>query len=426
VAAVKAAAIFGRQRHPVDINWFEEDSFTTLFGPESSQRRPPSSPVKTGAGETMTDMLFYNVWRTETPENQARLIAAMREEAPKLAAKPGFWSMTVLEGKDGRVLVEGRWASREAFDAAVTHDDGAQASRRRLEAFGTAEPGVFTQREVEANGLKLGVVEGGHGEPVLLVHGMLETWAIWSRVMPRLADHYRVIAPDLRGFGASEGTGAGYDKATLAADMLALLDALGVGRTHVVGHDFGGQVAYALAAEHRDRVATLSAIETLLPGVDVKRRGDEGKFWLFPFHMAPNVPEMLTAGREREYVRALWDIFVEPNSEVTPEDRREVERAFARPGALTSGFGFYRATPKDVADLTPHYANKLVIPVLALGGEHCFERRTLETYQQVATNVTGGVIEGAAHFTPLERSEATALPLLDFLAAHPILSGTSG
>jgi pimeloyl-ACP methyl ester carboxylesterase/heme-degrading monooxygenase HmoA len=399
----------------------------------------------------MTDMLFYNVWRTETPENQARLIAAMREEAPKLAAKPGFWSMTVFEGKDGRVLVEGRWASREAFDAAVTDDDVAQASRRRLEAFGTAEPGVFTesfrigpaeapsrdypsaafwdrftQREVEANGLKLGVVEGGHGEPVLLVHGMLETWAIWSRVMPRLADHYRVIAPDLRGFGASEGTGAGYDKATLAADMLALLDALGAGRVHVVGHDFGGQIAYALAAEHRDRVATLSAIETLLPGVDVKRRGDEGKFWLFPFHMAPNVPEMLTAGREREYVRALWDIFVEPNSEVTPEDRREVEQAFARPGALTSGFGFYRATPKDVADLTPHYANKLVIPVLALGGEHCFERRTLETYQQVATNVTGGVIEGAAHFTPLERSEATAQPLLDFLAAHPILSGTSG
>jgi pimeloyl-ACP methyl ester carboxylesterase/heme-degrading monooxygenase HmoA len=399
----------------------------------------------------MNDTLFYNVWRTKTPENQARLIAAMRDEAPKLAAKPGFRSMTVLESEDGRVLVEGRWVSREAFDAAVTHDDGAQTSRQGLEAFGTAEPGVFaesfrigpaeapsrdypsaafwdrfTRREVAANGLKLSVVEGGQGEPVLLVHGMLETWAMWSRVMPRLADRYRVIAPDLRGFGDSEGTGAGYDKATLAADMLALLDALNVGRVHIVGHDFGGQIAYALAAEHRDRVATLSAIEALLPGVDVKPRGDEGKFWLFAFHMAPDIPEMLTAGREREYVRALWDIFVEPNSEVTPEDRAEVERAFARPGALPSGFGFYRATPKDIADLTPHYANKLAIPVLALGGEHCFERRTLESYQQVATDVTGGVIEGAAHFTPLERSEATARPLLDFLAAHPIEDGCRG
>lgn len=244
--------------------------------------------------------------------------------------------------------------------------------------------------------------------------------------MLRLADRYRVIAPDLRGFGESEGTGSGYDKATLAADMLALLDRLGVGRVHLVGHDFGGQVAYALAAGRRDRVATLSAIETLLPGVNVKPRGDEGKFWLSSFHMAPDVPEMLTAGREREYVRALWDILVEPNSEVMPEDRAEVERAFARPGALTSGFGFYRTKPKDIADLTPHYANKLAIPVLALGGEHCFERRTLETFQQVATDVTGGVIEGAAHFTPLERSEATARPLLDFLAAHPIEDGRGG
>ncbi|MBV9560605.1 MAG: alpha/beta fold hydrolase [Bradyrhizobium sp.] len=399
----------------------------------------------------MTDMLFYNVWRADTPENQARLIAAMREEAPKLAAKPGFRSMTVLEGKDGRILVEGRWASREAFDAAVTHDDRAQTSRQSLEAFGTAEPGIFTEsfrigsleapshdypsaafwdrfarREVEANGLKLSVVEGGQGDPVLLIHGMLETWAVWSRVMPHLAERYRVIAPDLRGFGESEGTGAGYDKVTLAADMLALLDALGIGRVHVVGHDFGGQIAYALAAPHCDRVATLSAIETLLPGVDVKPRGDEGKFWLFPFHMAPDVPELLTAGRERAYVRALWDIFVEPNSEVTSEDRAEVERAFARPGALTSGFGFYRATPKDVADLTPHYAKKLAIPVLALGGEHCFERRTLESYQQVATDVTGGVIGGAAHFTPLERSDATARPLLEFLAAHPIDDGCRG
>ncbi len=396
----------------------------------------------------MTDTLFYNVWRTETPENQARLIRAMREEAPRLAANPGFRSMRVLEGSDGRVLVEGRWASREAFDTAVTHNEGAQTSRQGLEALGTAEPGIFTEafqigpaeapprdypgaafwdrfarRQVVANRLKLTLVEGGQGEPVLLVPGMLETWAIWSRIMPHLANHYRVIAPDLRGFGESEGTGAGYDKVTLASDMIALLDALDVGGVHVVGHDFGGQVAYALAAGHRDRVATLTAIETLLPGIDVKARGDEGKFWFFPFHMAPDVPEMLTAGREREYVRALWDIFVEPNSEVTLEDRAEVERAFARPGALTSGFGFYRTIPKDIVDLTPHYANKLAIPVLALGGEHCFERRTLETFQQVGTDIAGGVIEGAAHFAPLERSEETARVLLNFLAARRMKLG---
>jgi len=93
----------------------------------------------------MTETIFYNVWRTETRENQARLIATMREEAPKLAAKPGFRSIRVLESEDGRVLVEGRWASLEAFDAAVTRDDSARESRQTMAAFGTAEPGMFTE-----------------------------------------------------------------------------------------------------------------------------------------------------------------------------------------------------------------------------------------------------------------------------------------
>jgi len=93
----------------------------------------------------MSDMMFYNVWRTETRDNQQRLLAAMREEASKLAAKPGFRSLVVHEGEDGRVLVEGCWESREAFDAAVTEDHDAKASRQVLQAYGTAEPGIFTE-----------------------------------------------------------------------------------------------------------------------------------------------------------------------------------------------------------------------------------------------------------------------------------------
>jgi pimeloyl-ACP methyl ester carboxylesterase len=238
--------------------------------------------------------------------------------------------------------------------------------------------------------------------------------------MPKLAQRYRVIAPDLRGFGDSEGGGKGYDKKTLAADMATVLDALGVDRVHVVGHDFGGQIAYALAAGARERVATLTVIESLLPGIEVKSRGDEGRFWILGFHSAPVVPELLTIGRERDYVHALWDIFVEPDSEVTLEDRLEVERAFARPGSLAAGFELYRAKPQDLADFGLQYANKLSIPVLALGGQHCFELRVIESFRQVANDVSGGIIEGASHFTPLERSEGTAAPMLDFIGRHPI------
>ena len=184
----------------------------------------------------------------------------------------------------------------------------------------------------------------------------------------------------------------------------------------MVGHDFGGQIAYRLAAARPSQVATLTVIETILPGINVPSRGDEGRWWFVPFHIAPEVPEMLTNGREREYVATLWKIFVEPESEATAEDQAEVERAFSRPGALAAGFELYRSIPTDLADFKQTYLQKLEMPVLALGGEHCFERRVLETYQQVATRVEGGVVQGASHYPPLERSRATAEAILSFLA----------
>src|ERR1700742_1104044 len=94
----------------------------------------------------MTDITFYNMWRTETLENRAALLARMKDEAPALASKPGFVAMTVLEcAQDGRVLVEGCWQSRQAFDTAVANDPEAQKSRAALEKFGSSEPGLFAE-----------------------------------------------------------------------------------------------------------------------------------------------------------------------------------------------------------------------------------------------------------------------------------------
>jgi pimeloyl-ACP methyl ester carboxylesterase/heme-degrading monooxygenase HmoA len=94
----------------------------------------------------MTDATFYNVWRTKTPKDRAALIAKMKDEAPALAAKTGFVSMSVLEcAEDGRVLVEARWQSKEAFDRAVTDDPEAHRSRASLAELGLPEPGLFTE-----------------------------------------------------------------------------------------------------------------------------------------------------------------------------------------------------------------------------------------------------------------------------------------
>jgi pimeloyl-ACP methyl ester carboxylesterase len=111
-------------------------------------------------------------------------------------------------------------------------------------------------RFVEANGIRVHVAEAGPADApaVLLLHGWPQHWYMWRRVMPALAPEYRLLAPDLRGFGWTEAPGHGYDAETFAADQVALLDALGLERAHVVGHDWGGWTAMLLGILHADRV----------------------------------------------------------------------------------------------------------------------------------------------------------------------------
>jgi len=111
-------------------------------------------------------------------------------------------------------------------------------------------------RFVEANGIRIHVAEAGSPDarPVLLLHGWPQHWYMWRRVMATLRGEFRLLAPDLRGFGWSEAPGNGYDGETFAADQVALLDALGIERAHVVGHDWGGWVAFLLGILHASRV----------------------------------------------------------------------------------------------------------------------------------------------------------------------------
>lgn len=111
-------------------------------------------------------------------------------------------------------------------------------------------------RYVEANGIRVHVAEAGRPDApaVLLLHGWPQHWFMWRRVMTALGGEYRLLAPDLRGFGWTEAPGHGYDGETFAADQVALLDALGLERAHVVGHDWGGWTAVLLGILHPERV----------------------------------------------------------------------------------------------------------------------------------------------------------------------------
>src|ERR687891_2892288 len=125
---------------------------------------------------------------------------------------------------------------------------------------------TFSHHTTSVNGIQMHYVIGGHGDPVVLLHGWPETWYAWHKVMPALAKNYTVIAPDLRGLGDSSKPLTGYDGKTLAEDMHQLVTQLGFKRIFLVGHDLGSQQAYSYAAAHPTEVRKLVIMDYFFPG----------------------------------------------------------------------------------------------------------------------------------------------------------------
>jgi pimeloyl-ACP methyl ester carboxylesterase len=120
---------------------------------------------------------------------------------------------------------------------------------------------LHTAHQIQTSRLSMHYLEMGTGEPLLLIHGWPQTSHCWHKVMPVLAKHFQVIAPDLRGFGESEHSGLPFSRAQLAADIVSLLDALGIDQTHIAGHDWGGMVAFKLALDFPERINKLCLVD---------------------------------------------------------------------------------------------------------------------------------------------------------------------
>lgn len=126
----------------------------------------------------------------------------------------------------------------------------------------------FTASRVATNGIELSVHRAGSGAPLILLHGFPQNHRCWEKIAPRLAGRFDVIVPDLRGYGdsdAPEGVEA-YAKREMALDIVGLMDALGVERAHILGHDRGARVAYRLALDHPERLDRLGIIEIVPTG----------------------------------------------------------------------------------------------------------------------------------------------------------------
>ncbi|HEX2174097.1 MAG TPA: alpha/beta fold hydrolase [Dehalococcoidia bacterium] len=261
-------------------------------------------------------------------------------------------------------------------------------------------------------------VTAGEGDPIVLLHGWPQTWYEWRRVIPALADRYRVIAPDLRGLGDSSRPAGGYDKRTIAADLWSLLrDHMGLDRYFLVGHDWGGPVAYALAAAHPESVRRLAILDVVIPGDGAETLSQGGRRWHHAFHQTLDLPEALTYGRERVYLSWFYRTFAYRPDAITEADIAEYLRTYTQPGAMRAGFAYYRAIPRDIADNRAVVARfKLPMPVLGLGGDKARGRGTevVESLRRVATDARGEVVPDCGHFIPEEQPEFLIDRLLAF------------
>ena len=278
---------------------------------------------------------------------------------------------------------------------------------------------AITHHVAELSDVRLHYVTAGDGPPVVLLHGWPQTWYEWRHVIPALAEHHRVIAPDLRGLGDSSRPEGGYDKKTIAGDIWELVDSeLGQTRFQLVGHDWGGPTAYALAAAHPEVVAGLVIIDVVIPG-DGGDFSQGGRRWHHQFHMTPDLPEALILGREEIYLRWFYRTFGHRPDAISENDIAEYLRTYAQPGAMRAGFEYYRALPRDAADNAEIVARfKLPMPVLAIGGGGGRGRgaEPEQSLRRVATNVRGEIIGACGHWVPEEQPERLARLLLTFFA----------
>ena len=279
---------------------------------------------------------------------------------------------------------------------------------------------TFTHHTSTVDGFQMHYVIGGHGDPVVLLHGWPETWYAWRHVMPALAKNYTVIVPDLRGLGDSSKPTTGYDGRTVAEDIHQLVTKLGFKTIFLVGHDIGTQVAYSYAAAHPTEVKKLAVMELTIPGFAPPGRMP---IWWGIFHQVPDVPEALVQGKEMIYLSWFFSGLTYNPSAITKADIDEYVSHYSSPGGLRAGFEYYRAFPQDAIQNQNYSKTKLTMPVLALGGSfipvlggNITMPSIIYGMKILAQNVTGITVPNSGHFIPEEQPHFLSDQLLKFFA----------
>jgi pimeloyl-ACP methyl ester carboxylesterase len=278
-------------------------------------------------------------------------------------------------------------------------------------------------RYVEAGGLRFHIAEAGSGEPLVMLHGWPQHWYEWRHQIPELAKRYRVICPDLRGFGWSDAPPTGYDKETLARDMVNVLDALGLDRVKLIGHDWGGWCGFLICLEHPERIERFMALNIPPPWgkTDLRTFAAIWRFWYQGLLATPlgrwvleNRPGFVgymlrgTSTNKEAFSDDELDAFTEPLREP------------ARANATVQLYRTFLLREFSKIARGAYAGKRLTTPTLLLFGTQDFaiSPAFLRGYEPYVEDFTLELVPDAGHFIEEEKPQLVTERALEFFGAE--------
>jgi pimeloyl-ACP methyl ester carboxylesterase len=281
---------------------------------------------------------------------------------------------------------------------------------------------------VETNQIRLHCVTQGEGELVILLHGFPEFWYSWRFQIPALARHFKVVVPDLRGYNDSDKPASGYDLDTLSADIKGLIENLGYARAHLVGHDWGGAIAWNIAQKFPqclNRLAVLNAapsqrfLQEMVSNLDQLRRS-----WYVLAFQIPGIPEWLIQQNLKEFVKRLFQEQAIRKGAFSSENTAIYQTALSKPGALSAALNYYRQmlSPWHWLKDWGRPPNPITAPTLVLWGEDdslLSQKLTQDLEQLIQAPYELKLIPHCGHWVQQEAPQTVNRELLTFLRQSP-------
>lgn len=281
------------------------------------------------------------------------------------------------------------------------------------------------------NNLRIHYVSAGKGPLVLLLHGFPEFWYSWRHQIPVLAERFRVVAPDMRGYNLTEKPMGvrRYRLELLMEDLRGLIHHLGERRVVLVAHDWGGGVAWPFAARYPQLVDRLVILNCPPPTVLMRhlmsnRAQLRRSYYMFLFQL-PLLPELVLRARDYRLVEKAFRGWAIDKGAFTDHDIAMFKEAAAKPGALTGGINYYRAAFRQFLR-SPHTAlenrAKVRCPTLVIWAEEdraLGKEMTLDFHREVEGPLTIRYIPNCSHWVQQERPKEVNSLIMEFLSDYP-------